>query len=183
MSIYLTLGLWSIFIIYWLIAARNNSQTSFSSEIFSFLKLIGSALLIYLPLLTGGILAARLYPSTIWFNIAGIIACTAGVCLAIWSRIVLGKNWSGRVMLQKAHQLVQDGPYGLVRHPIYLGCLLAMFGSCLVLGQIFGFAYFALSIFGFTRKSKQEEALLVQQFPNEYSQYKRRVKMLFPYPY
>jgi protein-S-isoprenylcysteine O-methyltransferase Ste14 len=58
-----------------------------------------------------------------------------------------------------------------------------MFGSCLVLGQIFGFAYFALSIFGFTRKSKQEEALLVQQFPNEYSQYKRRVKMLFPYPY
>jgi len=86
-------------------------------------------------------------------------------------------------MLQKAHQLVQEGPYGLVRHPIYLGGLLAMLGSCLVLGQIFGFAYFALSIFGFTRKSKQEEALLAQQFPNEYSQYKQRVKMLFPYLY
>jgi protein-S-isoprenylcysteine O-methyltransferase len=183
MFVYLTLGIWSIMIVYWLVAARINSQTSFVSEIFSFLKLIGSSLLIYLPLLIGGELATRLYPDNLWFDIAGALVSALGVGLAIWSRVVLGNNWSGRVMVQKVHTIVKEGPYGLVRHPIYLGGILAMVGSCLVLGQVFGFVYVALSIFGLVRKSKQEETLLAEQFPDEYPQYKRQVSMLVPFLY
>ena len=183
MFVYLTLGIWSIMIVYWLVAARINSQTSFVSEIFSFLKLIGSSLLIYLQLLIGGELATRLYPDNLWFDIAGALVSALGVGLAIWSRVVLGNNWSGRVMVQKVHTIVKEGPYGLVRHPIYLGGILAMVGSCLVLGQVFGFVYVALSIFGLVRKSKQEETLLAEQFPDEYPQYKRQVSMLVPFLY
>ena len=84
-------------------------------------------------------------------------------------------------MLQKEHHLITEGPYNMVRHPIYLGVLMAMLGSSLVIGQIFGLAYFIFSAFGLWIKSGQEEALLATQFPNDYLQYKQKVKMLLPY--
>ena len=84
-------------------------------------------------------------------------------------------------MIQKDHHLIEDGPYSLVRHPIYLGVLMAMLGSSLAIGQIFGLAYFIFSAFGLWVKSRQEEILLAKQFPNEFPQYKRQVKMLLPY--
>jgi protein-S-isoprenylcysteine O-methyltransferase Ste14 len=179
--IYLTLGLWSLMTIYWLVTAKTNSQTSFSSELFPLAKLIGSALIVYLPLLIGGFLATKLYKNNLWIEGLGAFVCMIGVGLAIWARNVLGKNWSGNVMIQKEHHLIEDGPYALIRHPIYLGCLLALLGSSLVIGQIFGFAYFIFSAFGFWVKSKQEENLLAKEFPDEFSKYKRQVKMLLPY--
>ena len=183
MFISLTLALWLILIVYWLIAARINSRTSFSSELFSFVKLIGSTILVYLPLLTNGILASRLYQPNIWLEIAGAVIVAVGVFLAIWARGLLGKNWSGSVVIQNEHHLITDGPYRFVRHPIYLGGLLAMFGSCLVLGQVFGFAYSLLSTLGLAMKSRQEDALLAKQFPDEFSDYQQQVKMLLPYLY
>jgi protein-S-isoprenylcysteine O-methyltransferase len=168
---------------YWLIAARINNQTSFSSEIFSFVKLIGSAILVYLPILTNGTLASRLAQQNIWSDIAGTAIVAIGVFLAIWARSLLGRNWSGKVMLQDSHRLITEGPYRFVRHPIYLGGLLAMFGSCLVLGQVFGFAYSIYSTFGLAMKSRQEDELLERQFPDEFREYKQQVKMLLPYIY
>ena len=167
---YLTLGLWLLMTIYWLITARTNSQTSFSSELLPLAKLIGSALIVYLPLVIGGILATRLYKNNPWIEGIGTFVCMVGVGLAIWARNILGKNWSGNVMIQKDHYLIKDGPYSFVRHPIYLGGLLAMLGSSLVIGAIFGFAYCVFSMFGFWVKSKQEEELLAKQFPNEFPQ-------------
>ncbi len=179
--IYITLGLWLLMTIYWLITAKTNCQTRFSSELFSLAKLIGSGLVVYLPLLIGGLISAKLYPNNLWMDSVGIVICLLGVGLAVWARSVLGKNWSGRVMLQKEHHLITEGPYNLVRHPIYFGVLMAMFGSSLVIGQIFGLAYFIFSAFGLWIKSGQEEALLTTQFPNDYLQYKQKVKMLLPY--
>jgi protein-S-isoprenylcysteine O-methyltransferase Ste14 len=87
----------------------------------------------------------------------------------IRSRQLLGKNWSGNVILQKEHSLTTEGLYKIVRHPIYSGGLLAMLGSAIVLGQIFGFAWIVFSTLGLTRKIKQEEKLLEEKFPIEYS--------------
>ena len=167
--------------IYWLVTAKTNSQTSFSSELLPLAKLIGSALIVYLPLVIGKILATKLCKNNLWIDGIGTLICLVGVGLAIWARNILGKNWSGNVMLQKEHQLITEGPYNLVRHPIYLGVLMAMLGSSLVIGQIFGLAYFIFSAFGLWIKSGQEEALLATQFPNDYLQYKQKVKRLLPY--
>jgi protein-S-isoprenylcysteine O-methyltransferase Ste14 len=68
-----------------------------------------------------------------------------------------------------------------VRHPIYSGGLLAMCGSAIVLGQIFGFIWVLFCAFGLTMKIKQEENLLTKQFPDEYPLYKKQVKKLIPF--
>lgn len=179
--VYLTLGLWLVLILYWIITAKISSQTKFMSELIPLLKLVGSALVIYLPFLTGGWLAKSLYRSNLWINVISFLLCAGGVSLAIWARHILGKNWSGKVVVQQEHYLVQEGPYRLIRHPIYSGALLAMIGTSLLFGYVFSFLYFIFSVFGLIRKSKQEEELLTKQFPNQYPQYQDRSKMLIPY--
>lgn len=181
--IYLSLGFWLTMSVYWVIKAKTNSQTSFVSEISSISKLIFSALIIYLPLLTGGWLARPLFQINIGINIIGVILCGIGVGFAIWARHVLGKNWSGKVMIQKEHALIIEGPYSVTRNPQYTGGILAFFGTALILGQVFGFIWSIFLMLGLIWKAKQEEKVLENKFPNEYKEYRRKVKMIIPYIY
>ncbi len=183
MFTYLTLGFWLIMLVYWVVKAKTHSQTSFASEISSISKLAFSALIIYLPLLTGGWLAKPLLQINIWTDIVGFILCGIGIGFSIWARNILGKNWSGKVIIQKEHSLIKEGPYSLVRHPQYTGFLLALFGTALVLGRVFGFVWYLFLMIGLIIKAKQEEKILVQQFPDEYLEYKKKVKMIIPYIY
>lgn len=178
-----TVVLWFAMILYWFFAAKRSSQSGLKSELIPLFKLVGSALVIYLPLLTGGWLATHAYRADSGINIIGIVICATGVILAVWARHTLGKNWSGKVMVQHEHRLIEQGPYRLIRHPIYTGVLLAMIGATLTLTYVFSFVYIALSVFGLVRKSKQEEALLIRQFPRQYSKYRERAKMLIPFIY
>jgi protein-S-isoprenylcysteine O-methyltransferase Ste14 len=179
--IYLTLAFWGLMSIYWIMKANTNSQTKFSFEISSMSKLILSALIIYLPLLISGWFAKELYTTNDWTNVIGVIFCGFGILFAIWSRNVLGRNWSGKVMIQNKHSLITSGPYGLVRHPQYTGFLSALFGTALVFGQIFGFIWCIFLMFGLIIKAKQEEKILVNEFSKEYPEYKKKVKMIIPY--
>jgi len=181
--IFITLGLWSALILFWLVAGKVDSKSTLQSETFSFVKLIGSSLIVYLPLFFGGLFASKLYDNSSLLGIVGILVVAVGVYFAIWARLTLGTNWSGKIMIQKEHRLITVGPYSLTRHPIYFGGLLAILGSCLVLGQVFGFICLILFVFGLVVKSKQEEELLKKQFPNQYSSYSRKVKMLIPWLY
>ena len=77
-------------------------------------------------------------------------------------------------------ELITSGPYRVVRHPIYSGILLAMLGSALVVGTSW---FLAVAFFAayFAYCAKTEEQLIMRQFPHEYSQYKKRTKMLIPF--
>lgn len=181
--IYLTWLGWLVMIVYWIITARSNSQTPIGSEVIPLCKLVFSALITYLPLALGGWSAKGLFSNNLVTSLAGVCLCAAGVSIAIWARHILGRYWSGKVVVQQEHHLVVDGPYRVIRHPIYLGVLLAMLGVSLILGYVFSFTYFVFCVFGLIRKSKQEEELLVSQFPGEYEQYRKNTKALIPYVY
>jgi len=181
--IYLTLGFWTIMAIYWIAKAMTDSQTKISFEISSISKLVFSALIIYLPLLIGGWFSKQLFSINNLTNIIGVVACGLGIIFAIWGRATLGKNWSGKVIIQKKHSLIQTGPYSITRHPQYTGAIIAFFGTSIVLGQIFCFAWSILLTFGLIWKAKQEEKILSQKFPAEYLEYKKKVKMVVPYIY
>lgn len=181
--IYLTWLFWLVMILYWILTVRTSSQTTIRSEVIPLFKLVLSALITYLPLPIGGWFARGLLRTNLGTNLAGVFLCASGVSVAIWARHVLGRNWSGKVVVQQEHHVVDEGPYRMIRHPIYLGVLLAMLGVCVILGYIFSFAYLIFCIFGLVRKSKQEEELLISQFPGKYEQYQKRTKALIPYVY
>ena len=125
-----------------------------------------------------GIVAIR---RTAFSDAIAIVICAGGLFLAIWSRKVLGVEWSRDVELKQGHKLVERGPYSSMRHPIYTGHLLMGLGTALGSGLLVSFAGLALLVVGFWIKLNQEEHVLIRAFPDEYPAYKELVKALIPY--
>ena len=111
----------------------------------------------------------------------GVALCASGLAFAVWSRRTLGDDWSRDVDLKQGHRLVLRGPYSLVRHPIYTAHLLMALGSAISFGMWLGYVAVVSFFVGFRVKLVQEEELLLRSFPNEYPEYKARVKALVPW--
>ncbi len=176
---------WATFAIYWLIASRGVKRTVKVGQrrtvrAFALVSLVICVALLGLPLDSIPGLGFRLIPAAHFYSILGLILCAAGVLFAIWARHTLADNWSGAVTFKERHSLIQEGPYGIVRHPIYLGALVALLGTALAVGEVRGFLAFGLCLFGLLKKMSQEEQLLQRAFPVEYFNYGRRVKKLLP---
>jgi protein-S-isoprenylcysteine O-methyltransferase Ste14 len=111
----------------------------------------------------------------------GVAICALGLFIAIWSRKVLGGEWSRDVELKQGHKLVEGGPYRFMRHPIYSGHLLMGLGTAIASGLVVAFVGLAAFVAGFWIKLNREERLLLRGFPDQYPAYKARVKALIPY--
>lgn len=122
-----------------------------------------------------------LVPQTASSTCIGAVICGCGLALAIWARLILGRNWSGVVTLKEGHEMVQRGPYRFVRHPIYTGLQSMFLGTAIVFGHLAAFIGVALVFVSFWIKLSQEERLMLKQFPNDYPDYQRRVKRIIPF--
>jgi protein-S-isoprenylcysteine O-methyltransferase Ste14 len=114
-------------------------------------------------------------------QIAAVAMVVSGLGFCAWARFTLGGNWSGAVVLKEDHELVQSGPYALVRHPIYTGMLVMVLGSVLDYPAVISYATFVLIVVVFFFKSRREERLMIEHFPDQYPAYRSRVKSLIPF--
>ena len=127
-----------------------------------------------------GWLGMRFMPDSAALAWMGVALTASGCGFAIWARLTLGANWSGRATVKANHELIVTGPYSVARHPIYAGLLLACLGTALAGGQwgcILGLAFI---IAGFAMKIGAEERMMIETFPRAYPQYCRKVKALIP---
>ena len=113
-------------------------------------------------------------------ELVGALCAVLGVAFAVWARVYLASNWGMPMTLRENPKLVTTGPYRYVRHPIYTGVILALFGSTVVSGTWWALIFIA-SVFYFTVSAFQEERDLVEKFPDTYPAYKARTKMLIPF--
>lgn len=127
-----------------------------------------------------GWLSTRPLPSSAALEWLGLGLTVLGCSLAIWARLALGRNWSGRPTVKTDHELVVSGPYGLTRHPIYTGILAASFGTMLIDLQWRRMLGVLLVAVAFLAKIRQEERLMMEAFPDSYPPYRQRVKALIP---
>ena len=113
-----------------------------------------------------------------WISVA-IIA--AGIGIAWWARIHLGRLWSSSVTRKSNHRVVDSGPYGFVRHPIYSGLLLSLLATAAAKGTVLGIAGFGFLLLGMVLKARLEERWLETQLQEGvYAAYRQRVPMLIP---
>ena len=108
-------------------------------------------------------------------------AVLAGFAFCWWARLHLGRLWSGLVTLKEDHHIVDTGPYGLVRHPIYSGVMFAALMTGLLKATPAGFLGFIMVTLGFGWVAKVEERFLRAQLGEAaYDGYSARVAMLVP---
>lgn len=176
---------WLIFAAVWLVGALSAKRTIYRESIaerarYSLLLVIGYFLLIK---------SSSLPPPFVWLIIphtlssiwVGALLCISGLLFAVWARVILGTNWSGVITLKEGHELIDRGPYRIVRHPIYTGLLVMFAGTAIALGYFGGFTALSLVFVSFWIKLKREEDLMLKHFPDRYPAYQRRVKRIIPF--
>ena len=177
---------WALWVLYWMICAAHVKRTARREPLWSrashLLPMVIAFGLLASPHDSyNGWLFARFVPVGAPPKLAGSILVLAGLSFAIWARVHLGSNWSGRVTLKQNHELIRTGPYHWVRHPIYTGLLLAIFGTALVVGEWRGLVATALMVVSFWRKLRLEEALMCETFGEEYRRYREHTAALIPF--
>lgn len=114
-------------------------------------------------------------------GLIGLIVAALGTGVAVWSRILLGRNWSLAVQQKEDHELIKAGPYKLVRHPIYSGLLLLFTGHAIIVGDYRGILAVLIVFLSFWFKLKKEETVLTQTFGDQYLEYKKETKAIVPF--
>jgi protein-S-isoprenylcysteine O-methyltransferase Ste14 len=177
--------LWLLWVISWVLASRWSARTikttAPGSRTFEVLLVMGGAACMAAGgLRTGADLSHPIYAldaRAAWL-LVGLVAC--GFLLCWWARLHLGQMWSMEVTLKQDHQIIDTGPYALVRHPIYTGLLLATWATAAIDATELGFAGAVMMTLGIYMKARREEELLTTELGPRYEVYRRRVPMLVP---
>lgn len=113
----------------------------------------------------------------------GALLFFPGMSFVLWGRLALGKNYfvstALGAQLFAGHQLVTNGPFAFVRHPMYAGLILAAIGSLLIYPTWTTLLFTCFSPL-ITVRARREEAALTEEFGDEWREYCKRVPGFFP---
>lgn len=113
--------------------------------------------------------------------VAGVVLITVGLWYFHRSHADLGTNWSITLEVRERHQLITDGVYRSVRHPMYSALLLYSLGQAILLPNwIAGPSYLAAMTLLFACRVGPEERMMHEEFGDEYAAYCTRTKRLVP---
>lgn len=127
-------------------------------------------------------LPAILFTQSVWpelvyeaLEIVGLTAVIAAVLGRFWSILYIGGHKNNTVM--------QEGPYSVCRHPLYLFSTLGVVGLGLMLGSfVLALALGGLTLLILSVTARKEEAILRGMFGAAYDDYAARVPMILPKP-
>ncbi len=169
-----------------LIKTKDNSQVNFWAQI----GLVVFALIITVLLLYWLWIPLPFSPSKASkpvFMAVGLIVFIIGTLFTLWARQTLGRMWgistSREVKLLPNHQLIDQGPYALVRHPMYFGWWMAMLGILLIYWTWIPSILFIFSVIVFYQRARREEAVLSERFGEQWQAYIKRTKLFVPWIY
>ena len=154
--------MWTVFFLSWIVAAvwarQAVSRSGFRSQAPLYLGLLVAGLLLALAILWLPIMHQPVWQPSEAFGWAMFAVTVIVLAFCWWARLHLGSLWSAGVSRKEGHRIVDCGPDGIVRHPIYSGAILGMSLKALV-----------------------EERFLREELGEAYAGYRRRVPMLVPF--
>jgi protein-S-isoprenylcysteine O-methyltransferase Ste14 len=115
-------------------------------------------------------------PANLVCNLLATVAGLSASVLGVLTLSFLGRSFS---VMPEARRLVTSGPYGVVRHPLYLFELLGVLGILLQVRSLAGVLLLALIVMLQIARARWEEAVLDRAIP-EFAAYRQRVPFLIP---
>ncbi len=118
---------------------------------------------------------------SVFFSL-GIALMLAGVALRWYAIRTLGRLFTREVAIQAGHEIIQVGPYRLLRHPAYTGSLITLLGVGLALTNWAGLVILlVLTMAGFLYRISIEERALIAAFGDPYREYMHHTRRLIPF--
>ena len=114
---------------------------------------------------------------------AAIVAILMFVSVALFvaASRAMGRNWSIVARMRSDHELVTQGIFAHLRHPIYVGMAFFLFALAFAFGHMINLVVGApFFLIGTWIRVHEEEGLLRAQFGSAYSDYSKRVKRFLP---
>lgn len=117
-----------------------------------------------------------------WITYLGLLIIFAGIFSRVLIVKSLGKYFTVDVTIRQGHKIKKDGIYGVLRHPSYAASLLTFLGLGLYLNNWLSLAVaFIPPFLAFLYRIDVEEKALIEQFGQEYLDYRKSTKKIIPY--
>ncbi len=111
---------------------------------------------------------------------AGVILGLGVIPLLVWTHRTLDRFYSAELEIQTQHQLMTNGPYSRIRHPMYTTFILFTLGTVLLAANLFVTIFGLIVCFSLYPISKREEQMLLDEFGDQYHAYMNRTGRFFP---
>ena len=117
-------------------------------------------------------------------KVISLILYSSGLILRYWSLILLGKNFSRKVEVEDEQELVSNGTYRYIRHPLYLGLFLLTISVPLFVGNIIMFLVAIVTMFiSISIRIKEEETYMEEVLGARYKFWKEKRYRFLPFIY
>lgn len=147
----------------------------------------GSMILIWVMITTGFTGGFFLAKHDSWNSInsvitgIGLMLVLSGIIIRWIAIIQLGKSFTVDVAITDVARLKTDGLYERIRHPSYLGLLLIIIGFSLTMNSFYSFLVLVVPVFlAITYRISVEEKVLINEFSDNYIEYKSKTKKIIP---
>jgi protein-S-isoprenylcysteine O-methyltransferase Ste14 len=125
---------------------------------------------------------AWLFPFPHACPVVGGVLMVVGFVLLVAGLARMGRGLTPLPYPRDGAELIQTGPFALVRHPMYSGGLMLALGWALYVQGWLTLGYVAALFIFLDVKSRREERWLAERFPT-YTTYQQRVRKLIPFIY
>lgn len=120
----------------------------------------------------------------VWIYYVGTACIWIGIIVRFVIIRSLGKYFTVDVTIREDHRIKKEGFYRYIRHPSYAFSLLTSLGLGLYLNNWLSLILaFSIPFIAFSYRITVEEKTLIEQFGEEYLEYRRKTKKLIPFVY
>jgi len=123
---------------------------------------------------------AKFFPDMWIGQVLGGIGLLCGFWLLIRSHQALGDFYDIKLFVKDAHRVIDVGPYGYVRHPMYTNYFIWIASTGLLLPHYLFPIILMMAVIGFYAMARREEQMLCQALGESYRVYMERTGMFLP---
>ncbi|MFC1555005.1 methyltransferase family protein [candidate division KSB1 bacterium] len=116
-------------------------------------------------------------------KIVGLVLCVIGFTVVLVALCTLKHSYSSTLVIKEDHQLITNGIYRFIRHPIYFGVIIVCFAVPVYAFSLYGFIVMSALIPLGLNRIRMEEELLTEEYGDVYRAYKKTSRKLIPFIY
>lgn len=116
----------------------------------------------------------------VWLRWCGVIWLMINTIMIFWAHYSLGHLFSIDLEIYSEHELIKDGIYSKIRHPMYTFLVLEWFAVILITANWLFLLAAIGSIFRISRQARLEETMMAEAFGDAYLEYEQSTGRFFP---